>query len=134
VPRRFGFGLAVSLVALVACGTAGGTEGPRTVIITIEHSAFDPAVLSFEQGDEVRFVIRNTDPIDHEFILGDEDVQIRHENGTEPYHPPRPGEVTILAGTEAVTTWTFEDPGDLIFGCHIPGHYAYGMRGTVTVV
>jgi uncharacterized cupredoxin-like copper-binding protein len=33
-----------------------------------------------------------------------------------------------------VTTWTFEDPGDLIFGCHVPGHYAYGMRGTVTVV
>lgn len=133
MPRSLALVLSVSLGTLTACGTAGGTEGPRTVIITIEHSTFLPTELSVERGEEVRFVIQNTDPIDHEFILGDEGVQIRHENGTEAYHPPRPGEVTVLAGTEVETTYSFERPGELIFGCHIPGHYAYGMRGVVTV-
>jgi uncharacterized cupredoxin-like copper-binding protein len=33
-----------------------------------------------------------------------------------------------------VTAYAFrEEPGSLIFGCHLPGHYAYGMRGLVTI-
>jgi uncharacterized cupredoxin-like copper-binding protein len=33
-----------------------------------------------------------------------------------------------------VTTYTFPDTtGELIFGCHLPGHYDFGMRGTVSV-
>ena len=35
-------------------------------------------------------MIVNTDPIDHEFILGDERVQLVHEEGTEAHHAPRP--------------------------------------------
>ena len=30
------------------------------------------------------------------------------------------------------TTYTF-DGGNLLFGCHLPGHYDYGMRGLVVV-
>jgi uncharacterized cupredoxin-like copper-binding protein len=56
-----------------------------------------------------------------------------HERGTEAVHPPRPGEVSVPAGTTATTTYTFEAPGDLTFACHLPGHFAYGMQGTVSV-
>ena len=80
----------------------------------------------------LRFVIVNADPIDHEFIVGDQAVQDLHERGTEAFHPPRPGEVTVLAGQTVRTSYTFEDE-DLLFGCHVPGHYAYGMRGVVLV-
>ena len=74
-------------------------------------------------------MIVNTDPIDHEFILGDERVQLVHEEGTEAHHAPRPGEVSVPAGETVVTTYTFpEAKGSLIFGCHLPGHYDFGMR------
>jgi hypothetical protein len=30
-------------------------------------------------------------------------------------------------------TWHFTEPGQTRFGCHLPGHYAAGMYGTITV-
>jgi uncharacterized cupredoxin-like copper-binding protein len=131
--------LAVSLAALAGCGdAAGGTsgtlDGPRTVVVDIEHSSFEPAMVRVEPGETVRFVIRNGDPIDHEFILGDEEVQRVHEEGTEAHHGAKPGEVSIAAGGGAETVYTFGEGSDpLIFGCHLPGHYDYGMRGVVLV-
>jgi uncharacterized cupredoxin-like copper-binding protein len=103
------------------------------VEITIHHSRFRPDAIRVAPGATVRFVIRNTDPIDHEFILGDARVQRVHERGTEPSHAPRPGEVTVPAGETVTTTYTFGGPGTLTFACHLPGHYAFGMRGTVTI-
>jgi uncharacterized cupredoxin-like copper-binding protein len=41
--------------------------------------------------------------------------------------------MTVPAGETATTTYTFADPGELIIGCHLPGHYAYGMRAVVRV-
>jgi len=126
--------LAMLVVAgLVACRPAQAEDRMRTVEVTIHYSRFDPSTLSFDPGTTVRFEIRNTDPIDHEFILGDEEVQAIHERGTEAHHGARPGEISIPAGTTRITTYTFAEAGRLIFGCHLPGHYAYGMRGTVTV-
>jgi uncharacterized cupredoxin-like copper-binding protein len=103
------------------------------VEISIHHSRFQPSELSFPAGTEVRFVIRNTDPIDHEFILGNQEVQDRHETGTEPHHGAIPGEVSIPAGEIAATTYRFGEPGMLLLGCHLPGHWDYGMRGLVVV-
>lgn len=126
---------AVLLAASLAAGRAPAPAPPgtRTVPITIHFSKFDPVSIDAAPGQTVRFVIRNRDPIDHEFILGDDLVQQIHERGTEAVHPPKPGEVSVPAGTTVATTYTFGRPGDLIFGCHLPGHYSYGMRGTVTV-
>jgi uncharacterized cupredoxin-like copper-binding protein len=114
---------------LSACGEGAA----RTVEITIRHSRFDPSVIDAAAGETVRFVIHNLDPIAHEFILGDDQVQDRHENGTEPHHGTVPGEVSVPAGETRATTFAFGALGDLPYGCHLPGHWAYGMRGTVLV-
>ena len=139
-PRLGLVAVLVSAACLSGCdGSHGTADRPRTVMIPIEHSAFGVREVRVAVGETVRFVLENGDPIDHEFILGDEGVQLRHERGTEPYHPPRPGEVTIAAGETAETVVTFDPDvfpgadGPLIFGCHLPGHYAYGMRGVVVV-
>jgi len=125
--------LVLSLVLLAAaCAPASASPTARTVRIGIHYSAFSLAVIDVDPGETVRFVVSNADPIDHEFIIGDEAVQIAHERGTEAFHPPRPGEITIPAGETVETTYTF-DAQDLIFGCHLPGHYAYGMRGVIPV-
>ena len=103
------------------------------MIVNIEHSRFSPERYRFEAGTTVRFVIHNGDPIDHEFILGDDSVQRKHELGTHAKHGDVPGEVSIPAGETRVTTYTFGDPGALTIGCHLPAHFAYGMRADVTV-
>jgi uncharacterized cupredoxin-like copper-binding protein len=127
---------AAALVAVWSAGSlAGGDE--RTVVVTMRHSRFEPAAVRVDPGERVRFVLRNTDPIDHEFILGDDAVQRRHEAGRERrHHGDVPGERSVPAGQEAATTYAFPAALDgrvLTFACHLPGHYAYGMHGTVRV-
>lgn len=122
----------LGLLVLAGC-TAQANEQVRTVTITINHSSFGISQMDYRPGETVRFEIHNTDPIDHEFILGDQAVQDRHETGNEPHHGAIPGEVSVPAGQTATTTYTFDEPGTILFGCHLPGHFAYGMRGTVTV-
>jgi uncharacterized cupredoxin-like copper-binding protein len=127
-------GVALAAVLATTAGACTTSEDPDRVIeIGIRHSRFDPGQLSVEPGEEILFVIQNEDPIAHEFILGDEEVQRVHEDGTEAKHGAKPGEVSVAAGAAAETTYTFEGPGNLIFGCHLPGHYDYGMRGTVRI-
>jgi plastocyanin len=41
--------------------------------------------------------------------------------------------VSIPAGTIRTTTVTFQTPGTYLYICHLPGHEAYGMVGTVIV-
>jgi len=82
----------------------------------------------------VRFVVVNHDPIGHELIVGGPDVQARHANGHEAYHPPVPGEVSVPAEGRASTTYVFHAPGPVEYACHLPRHYEYGMHGIVEVV
>jgi uncharacterized cupredoxin-like copper-binding protein len=107
--------------------------GPVTVTIGIDHSRFTARELQVRRHTEVRFVLVNHDPIGHEFIVGGPEVQARHANGHEAYHPPVPGEVSIPADGRGSTTYWFHEPGPVEFACHLPGHYQYGMHGTVLV-
>ena len=128
--------VALAAVAVVggACAAAHGANGERVITLTIRHSRFSATTLHVDAGTFVRFVVRNTDPIDHELIVGDEAVQVIHEHGTETHHGARPGEVSVPAGTTASTTYVFSAPGPLLFGCHLPGHWSYGMHGSIVVV
>ena len=133
--------VAVSAFVLVrpTSATAATPLGPQdaTVTLTVRHSHFEPEHFVVRSGTLVRFVIRNDDPIGHEFIIGDDGVHRRHEAGTEPVHPPRPGEVSIPAGSTAETSFRFEGTtgsGTVVYACHLPGHLRYGMSGTVDVV
>jgi len=116
-----------------ACSTpsAAATDPIR---IDIHHSRFGPDSLSVGAGRTVRIVVRNNDPIDHELIVGDPATQDRHEHGLEAHHDGTvSGEVSVPAGSEVTTTYHFDRPGELLYGCHLPGHWAYGMRGVIRV-
>jgi uncharacterized cupredoxin-like copper-binding protein len=128
--------LAVAAAVVVLALTAAASPPPeRTVGVTIHFSRFDLASLQVAPGETVRFVVTNTDPIDHEFVVGDAEMQQVHEDGTEASHGARPGEISVPAGATVETTFTFPDrlaPG-WEFACHLPGHYAYGMHGPITM-
>lgn len=107
---------------------------PVTVVVDIEHSLFEPSYLRVEAGTEVRFVVANGDPINHELIIGPQSVHDRHANGTEASHPTRPGEISIGPDGQGVTSYVFDDVGTVEMACHLPGHYEFGMHGEIEVV
>ncbi|MGH9190132.1 MAG: cupredoxin domain-containing protein [Acidimicrobiales bacterium] len=133
--RRFaGLLLTVLLSALSGCGEqASGQTKEKVVTLTVRNSRFAPSSVEVAPGTIVRFVVRNLDPIGHELIVGDKATHDRHESGTEAHHGDRPGEVSVALLATAETTYRFDAPGKVLFGCHLPGHWDYGMQGAVTV-
>jgi uncharacterized cupredoxin-like copper-binding protein len=129
--------LAALLIALVpvlaSCGTGAAAAGPLRIEIRLHYSHYEPSSITVPAGQPVTFVLRNDDPIDHEWIVGDAALHERHRTGTEPHHDTRPTEVSIDALTTREATVTFESAATLTFVCHLPGHEAFGMVGTLTV-
>jgi uncharacterized cupredoxin-like copper-binding protein len=107
--------------------------GDVTIDVGIEHSLFDAGEIRVVEGTRVRFVVANGDPINHELITGPPAIHVQHANGTHPQHPSIPGEVSVGPGEVGITTFTFDEPGEFEYACHLPGHYEYGMHGTVVV-
>ena len=127
-----GLVLVVTAAALVFAGR-GGTPPVTDVEIVIHYSKFEPSEITVPVGVPVTITLRNDDPIDHEWIVGDEAVHAIHRVGTEPLHPDRPTEVVIPALSSQTTVITFESTGSLRFICHLPLHEQYGMVGTVKI-
>lgn len=126
--------VAALALAVAAAGCSGAAEAEtQEVRVKLRFSRFVPDRFEFPAGTTVRFVVENRDPIDHEFLIGDDEVQQAHEEGTEAHHGAKPGEISVPAGETRTTTYTFDEPGKLLIGCHLPTHWDYGMRGYVTV-
>jgi uncharacterized cupredoxin-like copper-binding protein len=132
VSHRVLAAIALLLGAAVLAG-CGASPTPQRVEILIHYSHFTPAEMTVPHGVPVTFVLVNEDPIDHEWLIGDAAFHERHRNGTEPVHGERLDEVSVRALSSAQTTLTFDQPGDVIFICHFPGHESYGMVGVLHV-
>jgi uncharacterized cupredoxin-like copper-binding protein len=123
----------VLLLAGSVVAGCGASSAPQRVEILIRYSHYSPAEVTVPRGVPVTFVLVNEDPIDHEWLIGDEAFHEGHRTGTEPAHGDRPDELSVPALSTAQTTLTFEEPGDLAFICHFPRHEAYGMVGVLHV-
>ncbi|MGQ0432216.1 MAG: plastocyanin/azurin family copper-binding protein [Microthrixaceae bacterium] len=131
-------GLLVATLGYVLAASHGQEPalgpGVVTVEVRIQHSRFDLVDLRVHEGTVVQFVVRNADPIDHELVIGDGEVHRRHAAGSERVHPPTPGELSVGPGDTAMTFYGFDVPGTVVYTCHLPGHEAYGMTGTIEVL
>ena len=125
--------LTLGLAAIAAVWARPTALAASDIEIPIHYSHYGLSQFAVPAGVPVRIVLRNEDPIDHEWIVGDAALHERHRTGTEPVHDSRPTEVTIPAGATRETTVTFDTPGTYLYICHLPGHEAYGMVGTVVV-
>jgi len=124
--------LGLAGIAAAWARAPGLAESPAE--IRMRYSTFAPAEVVARAGVPIAFTLVNADPIDHEWLVGDDAFHERHRTGTEPSHGSRSTEVSVPAGTTRTTTVTFRDPGEYRFICHLPGHEAYGMVGTVRVL
>ncbi len=130
-----GIALSLGLAGIAAAWVRapGLTDAPTTAAIRIHFSKFSPTEVVATAGVPITITLVNTDPIAHEWLVGDAAFHERHRTGTEPEHGLRPTEVSLAAGSRATTTVTFDTPGDYLFICHLPGHEAYGMTGVLRV-
>lgn len=113
-------------------------DADRTVRVrATDELAFEPAVVEVRAGEVITFEVENTGKLPHDFTLGDEDAQEEHaremeEMGADMAHTD-PNAMMIDPGETGSMTWRFVEPGDVLYGCHQPGHYDAGMVGVIEV-
>ena len=127
------FLVVAALLLVMAAAAAGCGPRPHTLTLTIHYSAFDETDLRVPLGVPVTFILVNEDPIDHEWLIGDDAFHAAHRSGTHATHDDVPTEVTVPALATVETTITFEEAGAFAYICHLPGHEAYGMVSVLTV-
>jgi uncharacterized cupredoxin-like copper-binding protein len=119
-------------------GIAGKpAQATRTITLDMTDAMrFTPDKLTVQEGDTVRFVVRNKGRMLHEMVIGTPDELAKHAammarfpnmEHDEPYM------VHVGPGKTGEIVWHFNRAGSFEFACLIAGHYQAGMRGTITV-
>jgi Cu+-exporting ATPase len=130
---------AAALAFSLRAGAPDARQPDRSIAIGAnDQLRFSPDAVTVHVGETVAFTVTNTGFVPHEFVVGDAAVQQEHEQemasgGGMAMGTSFPFAVDIPAGQAATLVYTFDKPGILYYGCHVPGHYAAGMRGTITV-
>lgn len=136
---QFKAALLAVLPLLAACSSGSGAapDDVRTIAIAARDDlTFEPATIEVAAGEKVRFVVTNEGAMDHEFILGDEATQMAHESQMDAGSHmalDAMASMSMAPGEMMEATVTFDEPGEILFGCHVAGHYAGGMKGSVMV-
>lgn len=96
----------------------------------------EPAEMTVKAGQPVTFVVTNTGATDHEFYIGDEAAQMEQDammQSGQMVHDT-PAGISLKPGETKELTYTFATAGQALAGCHEAGHYAGGMKATITVM
>lgn len=132
-------------IVLTACGPGNGEPStdppsdaePRTVSATLsDDMTIQLAESGFAAGETVRFQVTNSGSMAHEFYLGDAEAQEHHaqamaDMGGAPMHDE--DGISVEPGATGTLEYTFEEAGEVLAGCHEPGHYEAGMVAGMTV-
>jgi uncharacterized cupredoxin-like copper-binding protein len=133
-------------------------------VVMNDRFRYRPDAIMVRAGRRVTFAVTNAGKLPHEFILGDRTTQLDHERqmqaaaasgghahdhgpgdhaaGGGHVHDHGPGDhaaagngaIAVPPGETKRLTWTFDEPGIILYGCHVLGHWAAGMKGTIVVL
>lgn len=110
----------------------------RTVpIVMNDEMRFIPDHITVKQGETVRFTLKNTGTMDHEFVLGTEQELTRHKELMKKFPEMEhddPNMITVAPGKTDVIVWHFTRKGNVDFACLLPGHFDDGMKGSIKVL
>jgi uncharacterized cupredoxin-like copper-binding protein len=147
-----GIGLLIAL-ALAGCGgttasgdssgTNTGGSSPASLEVSADPSGqlkFQPEMLNATAGQPISVSFKNPAPLQHNWVL----VTPGQEQAVADAAAGKGGDATGVTGVIALTPMlnangeeTREVPsqeaGTYTYICTVPGHYAAGMRGTLTV-
>jgi len=109
----------------------------RTITMDMADTMrFGVPKVTAQQGETIRFVVKNSGKVKHEMVLGTEKELKEHyevmKKNPEMEHADA-NMVTVAPGKTGEIIWQFTKAGKIDFACLQPGHYDAGMKGFVTV-
>lgn len=114
------------------------TEVKRTVQVQMGDSMrFIPASFSVKQGDTLRFVVKNTGKLKHEFVLGTKKDLEMHAQAMKKFLDMAHTDEKMLSvepGQTGELVWKFTKAGMVHVACLHPGHYEAGMKAEIQVL
>jgi uncharacterized cupredoxin-like copper-binding protein len=124
-----------------SAGEPGNPKKPaRVVLVTMRESdgkmMFIPDKVEVRKGEQIRFMLRNSGLLEHEFLLATTEENLKHAELMKKFpdmeHDEPNGKRLKPNGTSEIV-WRFTKAGTFEYGCLIPGHREAGMTGTVIV-
>ncbi len=124
---------------LAACGggdggsSSGGAAAPATSLKVVgTEFAFAPQDVSVPAGQDVTVAFQNDGAVDHEWVVLRKGTQIKSEAEFQESMVLSRID-SIPAGASATGSFTFTEAGRYQIICALPGHFAAGMQGKLTV-
>ncbi|MEO5941479.1 MAG: hypothetical protein ABIZ72_10710 [Candidatus Limnocylindrales bacterium] len=130
----------------------GSSAAPREINVVMKDWLFLPDPIDIVPGEIVLLHVVNGGLVVHEMVVGDQRVQDAWEAAEAAAADPPPGptplvtvspevggiRVVVESGKRVDVAWTVPPDlavvGSLVLGCHIPGHWAQGMKAGIRLV
>ena len=122
-------------------GKPGDPKKPARIVQIVMREQdgkmiFNPDKLRVRKGEQIRFQLRNNGEVDHEFVVGTVEENLKHmkemeKNPDMEHDDPNAKRLKPKATGELI--WQFTKAGTFDFSCLIPGHRPAGMFGTIVV-
>lgn len=124
-----------------AYGKPGDPKKPARIVQIVFREddgkmLFLPDRVKVKKGEQIRFQLRNNGAVDHEFVVGTVEENLKHmkemEKNPDMEHDDPNARRLKARGTGEIL-WQFTKAGTFDFSCLIPGHRQAGMFGTIVV-
>lgn len=115
-------------------------QAARVVQVTMREAdgkmLFVPDRVEVRRGEQIKFVLRNSGELDHEFVLATTAENEKHaeemKEKPDMVHDDPNGR-RVGPKKEDSLLWRFTRKGEFEYGCLIPGHREAGMIGKIVV-
>lgn len=117
-------------------GEPGNPRDPAVQIAITMQETFDgkmlfaPDKVEVPVGQQVKFVLTNYGEVDHSFVIGTDGAAKERMIQAKPVEP---NARLVPAASQSEILWRFSKPGSYEFASVLPGQYAAGMKGTISV-
>jgi len=109
----------------------------RTITVDMSDSMrFTPSSIKAKKGETVRFVVKNSGQLSHEFVLGTAKDLKEHYEVMKKFPEMEHADdnmLTVKPGQTGEMVWQFTRAGTVSFACLHPGHFEAGMKGNISV-
>ncbi|MDX6679296.1 MAG: hypothetical protein QOE31_3348 [Solirubrobacteraceae bacterium] len=132
----------VAAIALAGCGSddGGGGNGSaaaatgKRLAVSASEFAFHPSTTEVTAG-RLTITMKNAGKYDHELVVLKTDAapDALKVSAGKVSEKDAIGEISETKGGASKSATLNLKPGSYVYVCNIPGHYANGMRGRLTV-
>jgi len=126
-----------------AVGEPGDPKKPARAVRVVMLDAgggkamrYEPATITVQKGEQIRFVLKNGGTGVHEFMLGTAADNRKHAELMQKFpdmEHTEPNARRLAVSQHEELVWKFTKEGEFEYACLIPGHYEAGMHGTIIV-